>query len=102
LQLNLELDKVLKKKSAVFCLHVLVVRTDVLEEHITTVARGSLPRPSYGIFSLQARKTQVFSPRRWRQYVPPNRRFIHEPHGIISQKTVLFIATALKKNSYID
>jgi hypothetical protein len=28
-----------------------------------------------------------FSPWWWRRYVPPNRRFSQEPHGVTSQKT---------------
>jgi hypothetical protein len=33
---------------------------------------------------------------RWRQYVPPKRRFIQYLHGATSQKTKFFIVTAVK------
>jgi hypothetical protein len=31
----------------------------------------------------------------WRRYVPPKRRFLHEPHGITSQKSPFVLITAL-------
>jgi hypothetical protein len=34
--------------------------------------------------------------RLWRRYVPPKRRLLQEPHGVTSQKTALFIVTAVK------
>jgi hypothetical protein len=34
---------------------------------------------------------RILLPYRWRRYVPPKRRmFLLEPHGVISQKTVVF------------
>jgi hypothetical protein len=44
---------------------VALVRTDVSEEHSASIIR---------------------------RYVPPKRPFLQEPHGVISQKTELFIA----------
>jgi hypothetical protein len=36
-------------------------------------------------------------PWRWRRYVPPERRLLHNGlHGVISQKTTIFITTAVK------
>jgi hypothetical protein len=38
----------------------------------------------------------LLSPWWRRQYVPPKRRFLQEPHGVTSQKTPFFIITAVK------
>jgi hypothetical protein len=35
----------------------------------------------------------------WRRYVPKKRRFLQEPHGVTSQKTPFFIATAVKTSN---
>jgi hypothetical protein len=32
-------------------------------------------------------------------YIPPNRRFLQEPHGVTSQKTPFFIVTAVKTSN---
>jgi hypothetical protein len=41
-------------------------------------------------------RSRIFLPWRWRQYVPPKRRFTQYPHGATSQKTAFFIVTAMK------
>jgi hypothetical protein len=39
----------------------------------------------------------IFSPWRWRRYVPPKRRLtLNVLHGVLSQKMVLFITTAVR------
>jgi hypothetical protein len=35
----------------------------------------------------------------WRRYVLPKCRFLHDPHGVISQKTAFFIVTAMKTSN---
>jgi hypothetical protein len=32
----------------------------------------------------------------WKRHIPPNHRYIHEPHSVISQKTTFFKAIALR------
>jgi hypothetical protein len=44
-------------------------------------------------------RSRIFLPRRWRQYVPPKRRFTQKLHGATSQKTVFFIVTAVKTSN---
>jgi hypothetical protein len=40
-------------------------------------------------------------PLRWRRYVPPKRRLkLNELHGVIPQKTILFITTAVKSTNH--
>jgi lambda repressor-like predicted transcriptional regulator len=34
---------------------------------------------------------RFLSPWRWKQYIPPKRRFLQDPRGVTSQKTALFI-----------
>jgi hypothetical protein len=40
---------------------------------------------------LQSAASRNFIPRRWRRYVPPNRRFTKYLHGLTSQKTAFFM-----------
>jgi hypothetical protein len=35
----------------------------------------------------------------WRRYIPPKRRFLQEPHGVTSQKTVFFVVTVVKTSN---
>jgi hypothetical protein len=42
---------------------------------------------------------RFLSPWWWRRYVPPERRFLQEPHGVTSQKTTFFIVTAVKPSN---
>jgi hypothetical protein len=37
--------------------------------------------------------------RRWRRYDPPKRRFLKEPHGVISQKMIIIIITAVETSN---
>jgi hypothetical protein len=34
------------------------------------------------------------------RYVPPERRFLQEPHGVTSQNTTFFIVTAVKTSNF--
>jgi hypothetical protein len=36
---------------------------------------------------------------KWRRYFPPQCIFLQEPHGITSQKTALFIVTAVETSN---
>jgi hypothetical protein len=53
---------------------------------------NSLSSPSDVMYILEAswEDSRVLSPLYWRRYVPPKRRSLLEPHGVISQKTVFF------------
>jgi hypothetical protein len=41
----------------------------------------------------------ILLPWRWRRYVPPKRRFMHDLHGATSQKTAFFIVTTVKTSN---
>jgi hypothetical protein len=41
-------------------------------------------------------RSRNFLPWRWRQYIPPKRRFTQDLHGATSQKSAFFIVTDLK------
>jgi hypothetical protein len=58
-----------------------------------TVARGSLPRPPWGTFSPRTKGAQNISPWRWRQYIPLKRRFLQEPHYVITSQETAFFRT---------
>jgi hypothetical protein len=67
--------------------------TDVSEEHISSchlLSRWFLARHFFQIW-------------RWRQYVPPKLRLTFNGlHGVISQKIVLFITTAVRTSNPTD
>jgi hypothetical protein len=44
-------------------------------------------------------RSRIFLPWRWRRYVPPKRRFTQDLNGNTSQKTALFIITAVKTSN---
>jgi hypothetical protein len=44
-------------------------------------------------------RSQIFLPWRWRQYVPPKRRFTQVLHGATFRKTAFFIVTAVKSSN---
>jgi hypothetical protein len=46
-----------------------------------------------------SRWQRMFLSWRWRRYVPPKRRFTQDLHGATSQKTALFIVTAVKTSN---
>jgi hypothetical protein len=77
-----------------------LVRTNVLEECITSIIRvvriGEL-----GTLAVTSNRSTLWRntlflahkfllPWWWKQYVPPKRRFLQEPHGITSKKTPFF------------
>jgi hypothetical protein len=72
-------------KNTVFCdvCRVDLVWTDVSEERIASTG---------------ATCSWIFLPWRWRQYIPPKRRFTQDLHAT-SQKTVSFILTAVKTSN---
>jgi hypothetical protein len=79
---------------------VTLVRTDVQEERsasIITVTRiGVLG--TLAITSNVVPSSRFLSHWWWRRYVPPKRRFLQEPHGVTSQKTLeLFISNTSQK-----
>jgi hypothetical protein len=67
---------------------VALIRTDVSEETIATIVR--LTRIG------ELGTTLAVTGKR---YVPPNRRFLQEQHGVTSQKTTIFIVTAVKTSN---
>jgi hypothetical protein len=81
-----------------------LVRTDVSEDRSTSIIRvtriGEL-----GMLAVNSnRRTQrrnTLSPLSlwWKRYVPPKRRLLQEPHGVISQKTAFFIAIAVQTSN---
>jgi hypothetical protein len=44
-------------------------------------------------------RSRIFLPWRWRRYVPPKCRFKQDLHGVTSQRTAFFIATAMKTSN---
>jgi hypothetical protein len=64
---------------------VALVRTDVSEESIASFIR---------VKRIVELGTTLVVTRRL--YVPPKRRFLQEPHGVITQKAEFFIVTAEK------
>jgi hypothetical protein len=59
----------------------------------TAVERGSLRRPSWGIISLRAGKTQSPITLKMEAICSPKHRFLLEPHRVISQKTFVIVTT---------
>jgi hypothetical protein len=80
--------------------------TDVSEERnafIFRVGKSASEEPARvsvcsHLFTLVPR-SRIFVPWRWRQYVPPKRRFTQDLHGATSQKTTFFIVTAVKTSN---
>jgi hypothetical protein len=75
---------------------VFLVRTDVLEERIISITR---------VKRIGALLLTLFLARRflsswwWRRYLHRKRPFLQQPHGVTSQKTAFFIATAVKTSN---
>jgi hypothetical protein len=81
--------------------------TDVSEEHIASILRVEEISPAR---NQRARRWQAgfplvycwifLRPWGWRRYVPPKRRWtLNGLHGVISQKMVLFVTTAMKTSN---
>jgi hypothetical protein len=68
---------------------VALVRTVVLEELIFSIIR---------VKTISKLKITLSVTDKWRtlQYISPKRRFLQQPHGVTSQKTALFMVTAVK------
>jgi hypothetical protein len=69
------------------------VWSDVSEDHIASIFTSC----SY-LFMLVPH-SQILLPWRWRRYDPPKRQFTQELHGATTQKTALFIVTAMKTSN---
>jgi hypothetical protein len=74
--------------SSVMLRRTALVRTDVSEERITSIIRGT----RIGDLGTLA----VTSNRSILRYVPPKRRFLQKPHGLTSGRTAFFIVIAVK------
>jgi hypothetical protein len=72
-----------------------LVRTDVSEERIASITRvGKNQRARNNVSSnlvTQRRGTSYVVPTSVILYTPTKRRFLQEPHVVVSQKTALFI-----------
>jgi hypothetical protein len=91
---------------------VALIRTDVSEKHIFSIIRltriGELGTTLAvtSNWSKLRRTTGYFLarwllPPWWRGYVPPKRRFLHEPQGVTSQKTSFYSHSRENLKSYI-
>jgi hypothetical protein len=79
--------------------HVVLVWTDVSEEHIASIfrveksearnQREQVAADCTQLLTLVPR-SQIFLPWRWRRYIHPKRRFTQDLHGATSQKTAFF------------
>jgi hypothetical protein len=74
--------------------HVVLVRTDVSEKHIASIIRVERISDLGTALAVTSNWCKL-----WRntnvKLCPPKRRFLQEPHSIISQKTAFFIVTTL-------
>jgi hypothetical protein len=71
-------------------------RCTTIQETIGRAAKGFLPSPPCGSFSLRAWKTQSLVTLKMERYVPPKRWFfLLEPHCVISQKAPFFTGHAV-------
>jgi hypothetical protein len=62
--------------------------------------RGYISPPSAGSNKSSKIPARLIRPWRWRRYVPPKLRLtFNGPHGVISQKIVLFISTAVRTSN---
>jgi hypothetical protein len=88
--------------SGIWCRVVRWVLTDVSEEHIASIFRVeeiSSAKTSHLVASWLLMNL-FLRPWRWRLCVPPKRRFkLDRLHGVISQKMILFITTAVKTSN---
>jgi hypothetical protein len=68
-----------------------------------TSNRRMLRRNTISSISMSSQRASVaqrfLSPCWWRCYVPPKRRFLQEPNGVTSQKTIFFIVTAVETSN---
>jgi hypothetical protein len=80
------------------------VEPDVSEEHIASVFRveEEFSKPASCLATACSLVCwTILRPWRWRRYVPPKRRMqLNVLHGVISQKMILFITTAVKTSSF--
>jgi hypothetical protein len=74
---------------------VALVITDVSEEHIASITRAKTVSELETTLAV-SEITDSLRPDYGGDNVPPKRRFLQEPHGVTSQKTALFIVTAMK------
>jgi hypothetical protein len=90
--------------SGMWC-HVALVRTYMLEEHITSIIKVKRISELGTMLAITSNSSLLlltflacwfFSLWWWRWYVPPKHWFLQEPHGITSQKMAFFIITAIK------
>jgi hypothetical protein len=72
---------------------VALVRTDVSEEPGASFIRVTK------IGELGTTQAATSNRRMLRSQVPPKRRFLQEPHGVITQKTPFFMVTAVKTSN---
>jgi hypothetical protein len=79
---------------------VALVRTDVSEKLSASIIRVTRISTLGTTLDVTAnRRTQRSNTKWWtiwRHYVPPKRRFLQQPRGVTSQKTLFFIVTAAK------
>jgi hypothetical protein len=86
--------------SGMWCLWLLL-RTDVSEKHIATIIKETRICEVGANLALTSnrcslRRNTIYYFWLWRSCVLPKRRFLHESHGVRSQKTTFFIVTAVK------
>jgi hypothetical protein len=75
---------------------VTLVRTDVSEDRIASIFRvHECEQVTERSCKLLYRQRLVVS------YDPPKRRFLQEPHGVISQKMIIIIVTAVETSNLL-
>jgi hypothetical protein len=70
---------------------VALVRADVSEERSAFIIRMTGIGEVGTTLAVTSNRFTLHRNNLWRRYIPPKRRFLEEPHGVTSQKTVFFI-----------